>query len=161
MTGLYQIVDIPPCTTSRESSGWIIVDTGLYEIVDCTRYWIVLDTLLYMDKRIRNYFVSLIMNGVKEQEYSDVSDDDVNLFKPVLFELFGNVQELVVSGSAYAFNLERLSQQYALPKSLRRMTIWGKWLKDAFTDSVQQNMEGWEVEFFKDQNGHPQLTLMR
>merc|ERR1712176_1726954 len=38
-------------------------------------------------------FVSLIMNEVK---YSDVSDNDANLFKPVLFELFGNVQELVI-----------------------------------------------------------------
>jgi hypothetical protein len=68
-------------------------------------------------------FVSLVMNEVKEREYSEVSDDDVNLFKPVVFELFGNVQEMVITaeykyGGVFAFNLERLLQ-HTFPKSPR------------------------------------------
>merc|ERR1712129_521185 len=80
-------------------------------------------------------FVSLVMNEVKYREYSDVSDDDVNLFKPVLFELFGNVQEMVITTFyvVYAFSVERLSQ-YAFPRSLRRITIKGKWLENASAD---------------------------
>ena len=102
------------------------------------------------------------MNEVKKQEHSDISDDDVNLFKPVLFELFGNVQEVVVVTAwvgVYAFNLERVSQ-YALPKSLKRMTFKGKWLKDAFTDSVQQSIhdQGWKAEY---DEANKKLKLVR
>merc|ERR1712244_74465 len=103
-----------------------------------------------MDSRVNNKdFMSLVMNELKQREYSDVSDDDVNLFKPVLFELFGNVQEMVIDDEYgfYPFNLERLSQ-YAFPEGLKRMTIKGKgWLKDAFTDSVEQSFieKGWNT----------------
>ena len=103
-----------------------------------------------MEKYIKNKeFLSLIMNVIKQRwEYSDVLDDDVNLFKPVMFELFSNVQELVIATRWYAFNLERMSQ-YAWPKALTRMTIEGMWLKDAFTGSVKQafNDHGWKAEF--------------
>ena len=106
--------------------------------------------------------VSLVMNDVKVQKKcSDVSDNDVNLLKPVMFELFGNVQELVMvttnvydaKGKSYAFNLERLSQ-YAFPKSLRTITIKGKWLKDAHTDSFGER--GWKAKLKGDE-----LKLLR
>merc|ERR1712029_642645 len=108
---------------------------------------IVLD-LRYMDVLVENMdFISLVMNEVKVQEYSNVSDDDVNLFKPVMFELFGNVQEMVVMTERfrymYAFNLDRLSK-FAFPESLRSLTIKGKWLKEAPTDSFGE--KGWNVE---------------
>jgi len=96
-------------------------------------------------------FMSLVMNEIKEQNSSDVSDNDVNLFKPVLFELFGNVQEVVLVTVSwrkdYACNLERLSQ-YAVPTSLRRMVVEGEWLKEAFTDSVKELFigRGWRVQ---------------
>merc|ERR1712154_332393 len=87
-------------------------------------------------------FVSLIMNEMKPQNYSDgLEGDDVNLFKPVLFELFGNVKHVVVDTGnirhrdQFPFDLERLSQ-YAVPKSLQRMTIKGKWLEDVSVDSI-------------------------
>ena len=118
----------------------------------CARKTQIVLNLWRLDERVNNKeFVSLVMNEVKAREYSDVSDDDVNLFKPVLFELFGNVQELVVKAEdgrdQYAFNLESLAQ-FAFPKSLRRMNIKGKWLEDAFTDSVKQYYQerGWSAE---------------
>ena len=38
---------------------WVVVDTGLYEILDCIRYWIVLDTLLYSLSMPRLYSRSI------------------------------------------------------------------------------------------------------
>jgi len=116
----------------------------------CARKTQIVLNLVDMDKGVKNNdFVSLVMNEVKRRSwYSDVSDDSVNLCKPVLFELFENVQELVVNtkfgAGGYAFNLERLSQ-FAFPKSLTRITIEGQWLKDAHTDSL--DVPGWQVTF--------------
>merc|ERR1712176_1432899 len=105
---------------------------------------IVLD-LCRMELVVRNKkFVSLVMNEVKERKYSDVSDDGVNLFKPVLFELFGNVQEMVVITAykyVYAFDLSRLLQ-YAFPKSLKKLSVKGKWLEKALTDSMRLSISG-------------------
>merc|ERR1712129_429667 len=114
-----------------------------------------------MGKYIKNVdLVSLIMNEMKMQKkYSDVSDDDANLFKSVLFELFGNVQELVIDAHYYAFNLEWLSQ-FAFPNALKRMSINGEWLNDGFTDVMKQifNARGWKVERF---DGEWKLSLVR
>lgn len=119
----------------------------------CARKTQVILDLMIMDRGIKNQdFVALVMNEVKGRTYSHVSNDDVNLFKPVLFELFGNLQELVLTsytrGGPYAFNLRRLSH-YAFPKSLRRMRIEAVWLRRAFTDSVQQSFsdQGWKVKY--------------
>merc|ERR1711951_35666 len=98
---------------------------------------------------ISDEFVSSIMNEIKEQK--QCAGDDMNLFKPALFELFRNVQQLTINaggyGEEYAFNLERLSQ-YAFPKWLRSMSISGGWFKDAATDSVKEafNSRGWRFE---------------
>ena len=87
-------------------------------------------------------FVSLVANK-----------DDVNLFKPVLFKLFGNVKELVIHAYGYALNLERLSK-YAFPKSLRKINITGRELKgDSFVD------QGWQVQDVS-ANGY-ELKLVR
>ena len=75
-----------------------------------------------------------------------------------MFELFANVQEMVVDTFGvrdyYPFKLERLSQ-YAFPKKLKMITVKGKWLKDAFTDSAKQifSDKGWDtqLEAMKDQ----------
>jgi len=130
----------------------------------CARKTQITLALEKMNFSIQNVdFVFLIMNEVKEQkeqkEYSDISDDDANLFKPVLFELFGNVQELVIDADEYAFNLERLSQ-FAFPSALKRMRITGKWLKDGFTAAMEQifNERDWKVETF-DERGL--LSLVR
>ena len=86
-------------------------------------------------------FMSLIMHKVKKRE--DVKDD-VNLFQPVLFELFGNVKHVVVDAECgFPFDLERLSQ-YAVPQSLRRMTIKGEWLKRVSVETF--NVREWKVE---------------
>ena len=120
----------------------------------CARKTQIILNLEYMDYYIKNEeFVSLIMNPVKEQKYSDISDDDVNIFKPVLFELFGKVREVVIYTSAafgkvyvYSFNLDRFLKHVlcspSLPTSLKRIEVddEGKeWLEAAFSDSMKQS----------------------
>ena len=63
------------------------------------------------------------------------------------------------STCGYAFNLERL-WQYAFPKALKRMTIEGGWLKDAFTESMKQaiNDQGWKAELVENDK---KLKLVR
>merc|ERR1711971_1349070 len=111
--------------------------------------------LVDMKRYLKNEdLVSLVMNELKTQsEYSDVSDDNVNLPKPVVFELFGNLQELVIQAVTYAFNLERLSQ-FAFPKALQSIIIRGYWLEDAFTDTVKQRFkkQGWDMELEEDES---------
>ena len=88
------------------------------------------------------------MNELKEVDDWDGSEgDDVNLFQPVLFELFGNIKHVVVEAEGYPFDLERLSQ-YAVPQSLRRMTIKGLWLKKVSVDTL--NVGEWKVEVVED-----------
>merc|ERR1712129_7253 len=63
--------------------------------------------LFFMDRMKNKEFLSLIMNEMKEQ--SECAEDATNIFKAVLFELFGNVQEIVVEagyGGDYALNLD-------------------------------------------------------
>ena len=115
----------------------------------CARKTQIVLSLFHMHIRMENDdFVSLIMNEVKEHKYLDISDDDANMFKPVLFELFCNVQEVVIDAVGYAFNLRRMAK-FIVSKSLQRMTIWGQWLKDAFTDCVKLslNNQGWRAAY--------------
>ena len=67
----------------------------------CARKTQVVLSFEEMDDWIQNEaFVSLIMNPVKEQKYQEISDNDTNLIKPVLFELFRNVHELAMHTTA-------------------------------------------------------------
>ena len=88
------------------------------------------------------------MAEVKEQKCSDIISSDVNLFKPELFQLFCNVQEVFIrEAEDHAFNLERLLQ-YAMPKSMKRIIIEGSgWLTDTVTDTLKQsiNLQGWDT----------------
>ncbi len=121
----------------------------------CARKTQIVLNLDRMSRMKNKDFVSLIMNELKGEDDFDGSEgDDVNLFQPVLFELFGNVKHVVVqAGSAsyqFPFDLERLSQ-YAVPKSLRRMTITGKWLKEVSVDAI--NVGEWKVEVVEGYDG--------
>merc|ERR1711971_437180 len=100
----------------------------------CARKTQIVLNLRWMDEYVKNKdFVSLVMNEMKRRRaYSDVSGDAVNLMKPVLFELFGNVKELhIVRAYCNAFDLGRL-MQFVFPESVRTVTIDGWWVKDAF-----------------------------
>ena len=141
--------------------GFLGESNGFHAFVNDTfRHFCARKTQIVLDLREMNEmgnkdFVSLIMNDVKKEDDFDGSEgDDVNLFQPVLFELFGNVKHVVVDDpyGQFPFDLERLSQ-YAVPKSLRRMTIKGQWLVNALTDSVHQSFEeqGWNPDFDEDE----------
>jgi len=113
----------------------------------CARKTQIILNLNYMEERVKNKdFVSLVMNELKRRWYLADWDDDTNLFKPVLFELFGNVQEMVIDATGnYVFNLERLPQ-YAFPVSLKKMVIKGMWLHKASSAAFIKN-KGWRVAF--------------
>merc|ERR1712013_365094 len=80
------------------------------------------------------------------------STPGVNLFKPVGFELFSNVQEITLCteatrrhGNAHAFDFGRL-MQYSFPNSLRRIVVYGwGWLNGSVNDFVRQifKEKGW------------------
>ena len=113
-------------------------------------------------QRFNADFVSLVMNEVKARNYRDVSEDSVNLFREMLFTLFRNVRQMVIAADGYGadgypFSLQRMLL-YAVPRSLRRVTVQGRWLQDAFTDSVQQMCrdQGWQAVL-----GGRQLELYR
>merc|ERR1712013_863602 len=98
-------------------------------------------------------FLSLIMNEVKVQR--KCAEDATNIFKAVLFELFGNVQEIVVDTGVgrfqYALNLDVFAKRIicspALPKSLESIVVKGKWLPNEVPQSVSNVCEerGWKV----------------
>ena len=104
-------------------------------------------------------FMSLIMNEMKKgRKAADVSDNDINLVKPVLFELFRNVREVHINADTpcdsniggFAFNVQRLLA-YDLSEALKVVIINGNdgdWLKDMLTGSVKQAIadQGWRVE---------------
>ena len=126
-----------------ESNGFHAFVNDTFRHFCARKTQIVLD-LLEMWRMKNNDFVSLILNEVKRRNDFDGSEgDDVNLFQPVLFELFGNVKHVVVEANWFPFDLERLSQ-YAVPQSLRRMTIKGEWLKKVSVDTL--NVGQWKVE---------------
>merc|ERR1712129_68537 len=52
----------------------------------------------FMSEHDGDYFHSLIMHPLREQALSEVSDDDerANYFKPIVFELFANLREIVL-----------------------------------------------------------------
>merc|ERR1711971_430084 len=122
----------------------------------CARKTQIVVNLEFMNYSENEDFLSLVMNEVTEREYSDVSDDDVNLFKPVLFELFANVQQIMIVADYFAFDLERLSQ-FVFPKSLKKVLIQGEWLQDADVGAVMQQYDdkGWSGEL----RGGELLTL--
>jgi hypothetical protein len=105
--------------------------------------------LWWMDE-MNKEFLSLIMNEVKEQ--SECAEDATNIFKAVLFELFGNVQEIVVEAGTYVLNLDVFAKRIicspALPKSLESIVVKGEWLPNEVPQSVANVCEerGWKVE---------------
>ena len=62
---MYQIPHLPPWAFLRGPLGWIISGTGLYEILDYSRCWIVLGSLLYSDLHVHcpNKFLALPNSG--------------------------------------------------------------------------------------------------
>merc|ERR1712013_661749 len=96
-----------------------------------------------------------IMNEMKKQ--MECAEDATNIFKAVLFELFGNVQEIVVEASSmyggdYALNLDVFAKRIicspALPKSLESIVVKGsEWLPNEVPQSVANVCEerGWKV----------------
>ena len=116
-----------------------------------------------MKKYVRNdKLVSLLMNPVKQLKYPDISDDNINMFKPVLFELFVKVREVVLvttptfGDDMYNFNLNRFLEDVLcstlVPKSLKRIIIEDgrkKWLEAAFSDSKMKQSfvdQGWKTD---------------
>merc|ERR1712154_728995 len=79
--------------------------------------------------RIKNKsFVDLVMNTVKIQKLEDISSDDTNLPKPILFELFPNLEQLTIDidDGYYVFNplsLLSLLNAVTLPDALRTIKV--------------------------------------
>merc|ERR1712013_282610 len=110
---------------------------------------IVLD-LSYLDRMKNKEFLSLVMNEVIEQR--ECAEDATNIFKTVLFELFGNVQEIVVEAdNGYAFNFDVFAKRIicspALPKSLESIVVIGEWVLGSVPKSAVDVCEerGWKV----------------
>ena len=135
----------------------------------CARKTHITLNLHDMEFALRNEeFVSLVMNRVyvTDMILSEPVGDG-NLFKPVLFELFGNVQEITLiaqsvgsHGNAHAFSLRRL-MQFTFPESLTKINIYGwGWMSKSIYDSVRQTFtdQGWNHEM--DSRGYL-LTLDR
>merc|ERR1712154_238705 len=85
---------------------------------------------------------------IKKQRVEDISEDNTNILKPLIFELFPKLQQItVVSSSLYrcfAFNLLSLLSvidETVLPASLSSLVIKGtrpdksgEWLKSVYCD---------------------------
>merc|ERR1712192_52268 len=93
-------------------------------------------------------FVDLIMHPLSEQGADDVSADDTNLFKPLLFKLFPNLTQITLatawSWQIYAINLLSLLSilhKAELPRALESIVVKDgrkHWLKSAFCVETQQ-----------------------
>ena len=107
------------------------------------------------------YLKNLIFYGVSES--SDVPDDNTNIFRPFLFEVFPNLVELVVwsdKWGGYALNLLSLLSVLdaaVIPRSFKVLKVYdsgGKWMKRAFEAipdiKKQYDDKNWDIEIEKE-----------
>eukprot|EP01084_Bolivina_argentea_P293717 505222_1 len=108
---------------------------------------------LELISRIQNdSFIELIAHSIKPRNYKRNMITNNNLFKPILFKLFPNLQEIMIYStsfsSVYSFSILSLLSMLTntvLPKSFRTITIKdsypdksGEWLKKKFTAHVKR-----------------------
>merc|ERR1711971_659929 len=116
---------------------------------------IVLD-LVELNKMKDRRLVDFVMHPIKEQRAEDISEDNTNTLKPLIFELFPKLQllSIITTDNYYyalnllsiitAFNLRSLLHiidEAVLPSSLKSLVIkdgMGKWLHSVWNEEIEQ-----------------------
>ena len=142
----------------------------------CERKTQLILNLCEMDRDIANEtFVSIIMKPLRQQGASRMQLNNNNIFKPVVFRLFPNVQEIIMytTGNferAYSFNILKFFRHYLclspLSKALKKIQLIDrkfKWLKQVFHDEMTQYAEerAWDLEFKSTDLNGARLVLER
>merc|ERR1712087_415894 len=98
--------------------------------------------MLWMADFAENPMVQLFMHSLREQQMDAVMDNNKNLFKPLLFELFTNVQDITLHYTKYyAFSflsLLSMLKNAALPTALKTITVTKT---NAFSDSLKEQYQ--------------------
>ena len=83
-----------------------IADTFKLFITNKTQITLNLPALSWSED---SSFIDLIMNPIQQQSYSEIADNDINIFKPLIFNLFKNLKEITIitgwSSDVYSFNM--------------------------------------------------------
>ena len=129
---------------------------SLYEMVEISQ--------LANSEQLGARFFAWFMNPIKEQTHSEVAHDASNCFKPVLFELFPKLQEIVVYTTdedgdvVFAMNLVKLLEDVicaaVIPRSMRRIII-----KDGDQQWLEKVVSNQTFEAFAARN--LQITLTK
>ena len=114
-------------------------------------------------------FIDILMHSIQAQKRA--SNNNNNLFKPIIFKLFTNLSEIIIYSSGdklYAFNILSLLSilsDNSLPKSFKTITIKDYsnmsdgWLNKVFCDELEEafNSKQLKMELKKNlySNDHP------
>jgi len=93
----------------------------------------------------------LVVHPMEERDDGTVPDDDTNCIRPLLFELFPNLTQIIIKSGGYSFNflsLLRILKNVEFTAAFKGITIMGHgWIKKVFRSrNFDQVIEAYEAE---------------
>merc|ERR1719334_2730839 len=106
--------------------------------------------------------VDFVMHPIKKQGLDDISEDNTNIIKPLIFRLFPKLTQLTISTSTedniYAFNLRSFLSVLSdaeIPERFETFQIVddevdksGGWLKSVLCEDIEKEFaaKGWSIK---------------